>query len=131
MKISFEMELSSEQLFAAICKTLQVDKLLELMGSEDLYIFEGKVCRKVDGRYVDVDDRPDLFAAICNLAVAIMPNCECRSADYITHYGMGETVENKIKKHQLCKNFIVTDDYCENCENGTVFGKKMDYYEAI
>ena len=80
------MDLSAEQLFMAICKTLQVDELLKLTNDEDLYIFEGKVCRKVDGRYIDVDDRPDLFAAICNLATCIFPNCSFRSMDYITHY---------------------------------------------
>ena len=81
MKISIEFDMDLYQAFKALCEVLHMDKLV---------YEEGKVEIKKGMVYVNgkaVDDRPDLFAALRNVANAYIPNCEFRSDSYITHYG--------------------------------------------
>lgn len=81
MKIKFEMEMDFYQAFEALCEVLHMKRLVNE---------EGKVEIKKGMVYVNgkaVDDRPDLFAALRNVANAYIPNCEFRSDSYITHYG--------------------------------------------
>ena len=44
---------------------------------------ENVVCKEINGRVKIVDDRGDLFIALCNVAVNMFPNLDFRSADYI------------------------------------------------
>ena len=81
MKINFEIEMDFYQAFEALC---------EVLGMKRLVDEEGKVEIKNGMVYVNgkaVDDRPDLFAALRNVANAYIPNLEYRSDSYITHYG--------------------------------------------
>lgn len=81
MKIKFEIEMDFYNAFEALCEVLHMKRLVNE---------EGKVEIKNGMVYVNgkaVDDRPDLFAALRNVANAYIPNLEYRSDSYITHYG--------------------------------------------
>ena len=81
MKISIEFDMDFYQAFKALCEVLHMDKLVYEEGKVE--IKKGMVY--VNGKAVDY--RPDLFAALRNVANAYIPNCEFRSDSYITHYG--------------------------------------------
>lgn len=44
---------------------------------------EKAVCKTENGRDKCVDDRGDLFIALCNVAVNMFPNLDFRSVDFI------------------------------------------------
>lgn len=44
---------------------------------------ENVVCKGTNGKFKTVDDRGDLFIALCNVAVNMFPNLDFRSADFI------------------------------------------------
>lgn len=81
MKIKFEIEMDFYQAFEALCEVLHMKRLVNEEGRVE--IKNGMVY--VNGKAVD--DRPDLFAALRNVANAYIPNLEFRSDSYITHYG--------------------------------------------
>ena len=73
--------------FTMLCELLGMKNLVQ---SEDvLCIHNGKVCKydKETNEYISVDDRADLFAALRNVANAMIPNCDFRSDKYITNWG--------------------------------------------
>lgn len=71
--------------FRILCKTLHMDFVLD--EDTDYFVREGE--RGENGVYVKnghdikIDDRGDLFVALRNVAVNIMPNIGFRNADYI------------------------------------------------
>jgi len=73
--------------FSLLCEVLDMKDLVT--SEEDLYIYKGSVCRKnkETGNYEPVDDRADLFAALRNVANALVPNLDFRSDPYITNWG--------------------------------------------
>ena len=79
MKINVPFEVNEYTALRILCEAVDMD--IDM-------IYRGQVCRKIGPHeYEPVDDRPDLFAALRNIACAITPNCEFRSDPYITHYG--------------------------------------------
>lgn len=79
-------ERSEIDIFKELCYSLEMDFVLDedrpfevkkgLDDQRHVYLNEGGY----DKRY---DDRGDLFVALRNVAVNIVPNCTFRSADYI------------------------------------------------
>lgn len=85
-KQTFNIDIEPEEAFRILCKTLHMDFILE----EDFDYFvtengfgEKAVYKTENGRDKCVDDRGDLFIALCNVAVNMFPNLDFRSADYI------------------------------------------------
>ena len=84
MKVSVVFEFDWNKAFEILCETLHMK---ELIDKENLCIYKGYVCEKIGDKYKIVSDNPDLFAALRNVANAMIPNLEFRSDDYITDYG--------------------------------------------
>lgn len=85
-KRTFNVDIEPEEAFRTLCKTLQMNFILEedfeYFVTEDGY--GGKAVYKTEnGRDKCVDDRGDLFIALCNVAVNMFPNLDFRSADFI------------------------------------------------
>ena len=86
VKQILQTDIEPEEAFRILCRTLSMDFIL----SDDFgyYMTENEsgekmVCRTVNSRDKVVDDRGDLFIALCNVAVNIFPNLDFRNADYI------------------------------------------------
>ena len=83
--IKIKIDIDSRELSRFLCEELDMDKLV--YSDRPMRIKDGGVQEQQrDGRWVDVDDRPDLLVTLRNAANAIYPNCEFRSDDYITDY---------------------------------------------
>lgn len=88
IKETREIDITSEEAFSILCKTLNMDFVLdedinvEIRDDNDGY---GKKVYKqwTNGIYHLYDDRGDLFVALRNVAVNMFPNLLYRSADYI------------------------------------------------
>lgn len=84
MKVSIDFELNWNKAFEILCETLH---MRELIDKENPCIYKGRVCEQIGDKYKIVSDYPDLFAALRNVANAMIPNCDFRGDDYITDYG--------------------------------------------
>lgn len=83
MKINIDFDIYADQALEILCKTLDMEFALD--DSDAFYI---KDCPKTGEPAVWLgnkvyDDRVDLFIALRNLMVCMIPNLEFRSADYI------------------------------------------------
>lgn len=81
-----QIELDSVEALKMLCETLYMDFVLD----ENTDYFVKKDEYGENGVYVlkngcdhKIDDRGDLFVALRNVAVNIVPNVDFRSADYI------------------------------------------------
>lgn len=77
-----QISIDEVEAFKILCKTLYMDFALD----EDAEYFVkkneyGESCVYTKGR--KIDDRGDLFVALRNVAVNMIPNLSFRSADYI------------------------------------------------
>ena len=89
MVIQIPFEIDPSQALDILCQVLDIENVVK--SEEPLYIIKGKVCRKdSDGKYIVIDDRADLFAALRNVANAMFPNLDFRSDPYITYYADSE-----------------------------------------
>lgn len=82
-KTTQQIDIEPEEAFRALCKTLNMDYVLD--EDTDYRVLRDDID---DDRHVYVDnimfdDRGDLFAALRNVAVNIFPNTSFRGADYI------------------------------------------------
>ena len=85
-KQTLKADIEPEEAFRILCKTLHMDFILE----EDFDYFvnenefrEKAVYKTENGRDKCVDDRGDLFIALCNVAVNMCPHLDFRSAHFI------------------------------------------------
>ncbi len=81
-----QADIEPEEAFRILCKTLSMDFILN--DDSDCFVTERElgerlVCKTVNGRDKVIDDRGDLFIALCNVAVNIFPNVSFRNADFI------------------------------------------------
>lgn len=85
--VHIEFKLGWREIFAMLLEKLNMNNLVN--SEEQLYIHDGKVCRKDEetGEYEALDCRADLFAALRNVANAMVPNLDFRSDPYITNWG--------------------------------------------
>ena len=85
-KQTFKVDIEPEEAFRILCKTLHMEFILEedfdYFVTEDEY-GEKAVYKTENGRDKCVDDRGDLFVALCNVAVNMFPDLDFRGADYI------------------------------------------------
>ena len=119
--------LDESQAFKMLCDFLEITDVV--YSKEKLYIHKGGVFRKTEnGEFELVDNRPDLFAALRNVANSIWPDLEFRSDNYITHYDYEEVEDEEAEwifkevRGQMtnvcskCGNTAVYDTYfCPNC----------------
>lgn len=85
-KQTFKADIEPEEAFRILCKTLHMEFILE--EDFDYFVIEDEYGEKAvykteNDRDKCVDDRGDLFIALCNVAVNMFPNLDFRSADYI------------------------------------------------
>lgn len=84
MRLDIPITLTPEQTFCIFCKTLSMDFVYE-QEDTDFYIKEhpdtGELAVWLGDRIYD--DRGELFVALRNVAVLIVPNLYFRNADYI------------------------------------------------
>lgn len=86
-KQKVKIDVSEIEALRILCKVLDMDFVLD--EDRDFYVNEsGEVWETVNGRDKRFDDRGDLFIALRNVAVNIVPNVAFRSAPYI--YNMEE-----------------------------------------
>lgn len=82
---TFQLDIDEIGAFQLLCRTLDMDFVLD----EDTDYFVRKDENGENGVYIKdghdtkFDDRGDLFVALRNVAVNIVPNVLFRSADYI------------------------------------------------
>ncbi len=81
-----QSDIEPEEAFRILCKTLSMDFILD--DDTDYFVtkdaYENNiVCKGTNGKVKTVDDRGDLFIALCNVAVNIFPNLSFRNADFI------------------------------------------------
>lgn len=93
MKVTTTFELRPEQALEMLCKTLHMD--FAFTDDDSFYIKEdpmtgGLAVWRDEKVY---DDRADLFIAIRNLMVCMIPNLSFRSDDYI--FDISETYKYK------------------------------------
>lgn len=86
-KAVLQVDINSEEAFRILCKTLHMEYIL-MEDLDDYFIKkneddENMVCVTENGQEKVVDERGDLFVALCNVAVNMFPNVSFRSADYI------------------------------------------------
>ena len=93
MKVTTTFELRPEQALEMLCKTLSMD--FAFTDDDSFYIKEDPMTGELAVWYGDeiYDDRADLFTAIRNLMVCMIPNLSFRSDDYV--YDLSETYKNK------------------------------------
>lgn len=82
----FKEDIEPEEAFRILCKTLSMDFILN--DDPDYFVAKDAsgqniVCKGTNGKVKIVDDRGDLFIALCNVAVNMFPNLDFRSANYI------------------------------------------------
>ena len=87
-----QIDITPEEAFRILCKTLEMECVLENDGEYSVAIdgdIDWLVVQKKfnDGSYETYDDRGELFVALSNVAVQMFPNCDFSCADYIYHYG--------------------------------------------
>lgn len=85
-KQTFNADIEPEEAFRILCKTLSMDFILN--DDSDYFVTESElgerlVYKTVNGRDKVIDDRGDLFIALCNVAVNVFPNLDFRGAAYI------------------------------------------------
>lgn len=93
------IDITSDEAFRILCKTLRMDFLLDdeydyylKVFDEDLenyepYYDQPCVCyTDKDGEEKVIDERGNMFAALCTLVVNIYPNSEFRSDPWIYRY---------------------------------------------
>lgn len=85
-KQTFNIDIEPEEAFRILCKTLSMDFILN--DESDYFITKDAsgqniVCKGTNGKVKTVDDRGDLFIALCNVAVNMFPNVSFRNADFI------------------------------------------------
>lgn len=83
---TFKADIGPEEAFRILCKTLHMEFIME--EDFDYFVIEdgygGKAVYKTENdRDKCVDDRGDLFIALCNVAVNMFLNLDFRSADFI------------------------------------------------
>lgn len=81
-----QSDIEPEEAFRILCKTLSMDFILD--DDTDYFVTKDAygnniVCKGTNGKVKTVDDRGDLFIALCNVAVNIFPNLSFRNADFI------------------------------------------------
>lgn len=80
-----QIDIDEIEAFKILCKTLHMDFVLD--EDTDYFIREGECGENgvyvTDGHDIKIDDRGDLFVALRNVVVSIVPNVGFRSADYI------------------------------------------------
>lgn len=81
-----QANIEPEEAFRILCKTLSMDFILD--DDTDYFVTKDAsgqniVCKGTNGKVKTVDDRWDLFIALCNVAVNIFPNLSFRNADFI------------------------------------------------
>ena len=81
IRINYTFQIDDLTAFKTLCRTLYMDFVLD--EDTDYYCYGGSVYKMVDGHDEEVDERADLFIALRNVAVNIIPNLSFRSADYI------------------------------------------------
>ena len=83
MKVTTTFELKPEQALEMLCKTLNMD--FAFTDDDSFYIKEDPMTGEQAVWHGDemYDDRADLFIAIRNLMVCMIPNLSFRSDDYI------------------------------------------------
>ena len=87
VKEKVKIDVSEIEALHILCKVLHMDFVID--EDRDFYLNEaGEVCETVNGRNKHIDDRGDLFIALRNVAVNIVPNVAFRNAPYI--YNMEE-----------------------------------------
>lgn len=81
-KRKVNIDISEIEALRILCKVLDMDFLLD--EDRDFYVNESsEVWETVSGRDKHIDDRGDLFIALRNVAVNIVPNVAFRNAPYI------------------------------------------------
>lgn len=81
--INYTFEIDDLAAFKTLCHVLSMDFVLD--EETNYYCYSGNVYEMVNGHDTRVDDRADLFIALRNVAVNIIPNLSFRNADYIHH----------------------------------------------
>ena len=81
MEYKFNIDIDELGAFKILCRSLNMSFVLN--EDIDYFIKDGKLWYKERGYDEIVDDRADLFIALRNVAVNIIPNLWFRSADYI------------------------------------------------
>lgn len=83
MKVTTTFELRPEQALEMLCKTLHMD--FAFTDDDSFYIKEDPMTGELAVWYGDkiYDDRAELFIAIRNMMVCIIPNLSFRSDNYI------------------------------------------------
>lgn len=80
-----QIDIDEIEAFKILCKTLHMDFVLD--EDTDYFVREGECGENgvyiTDGHDIKIDDRGDLFVALRNVAVNIVPNVGFRNADYI------------------------------------------------
>lgn len=107
MKVTATFELRPEQALEMLCKTLYMD--FAFTDDDSFYIKEnprtGELAVWCDDRVYD--DRAELFVAIRNLMVCIIPNLSFRNDDYI--FDLSKTY--KDYERQMKKVSKMIDDF--------------------
>lgn len=101
MKVTTTFELRPEQALEMLCKTLHMD--FAFTDDDSFYIKEDPMTGELAVWYGDkiYDDRAELFIAIRNMMVCIIPNLSFRSDNYILS---GNGIE---KFNSLAEKFLV------------------------
>lgn len=81
VKITYEFEIDSITAFQMLCQALHMEFVLD--EDANYHCHDGGVYKMVDCHEEKFDDRGDLFIALRNVIVRIVPNLSFRSADYI------------------------------------------------
>ncbi len=102
-KCKIPIEITSSEAFRVLCKTLKMDFILEdeyryylkvfdkYLEDYDPYYDQPCVCYEAeDGSERVIDERGNLFAALCTVAVNMWPNVDFRGEPYIYRYNPEE-----------------------------------------
>lgn len=86
LKAKFEIDIDSSEAFEILCKTLDMECVLD--EDKDFYVKKDEygdtvVCLKVRGEETIYDERGNLFVALRNVAVNLFPNLFFRNENYI------------------------------------------------
>lgn len=86
MKVNTTFDLEPEQVLEMLCKSLHMD--FAFTDDDSFYIKEDPMTGELAVWHGDrvYDDRADLFIAIRNAMVCMIPNLSFRSDDYIKNY---------------------------------------------
>lgn len=81
IKINYTLEIDELTAFKTLCHVLDMDFVLD--EETNYYCYGGNVYEQHGYHDEKVDDRADLFIALRNIAVNIIPNLSFKDADYI------------------------------------------------